>query len=160
MERFTDLAAMQDDEGLYDLKIDPFSRDFVTVKGLESASFVSLFSDRRAHADEVHDPMERRGWIGNIVSDVPNDNHGSGLWLYEQRRLTPDVANGVRVEAEQSHTWMLDERIVDSVSASVVMDPVTRTISLILELSVGLGNISTRSYVLVNATRTGLLAQM
>ncbi len=160
MERFTDFGFFLDEEGLYDIRIDPVARDFVTIDGLESASFVSLFSDRRAHADEVRNPMERRGWIGNVVSEVPADNHGSGLWLYEQRRLTLEVAAGVRDEAEASHEWMRQERLVDNVTATVLMDPVTRTVSLVLELDAGLGNVSTRSYVLINATRTGLLAQV
>ena len=159
MARYTDLAVTADSEGIYDLTIDKSARDFDTTAGLESASFVSLFSDRRAAADEVSDPMKRRGWIGNLVSDVPGDNHGSGLWLYEQRRLTPDVAAGLRLEAEASHQWMIDTRLANSVSAEVVNDPVGRAARLVLTLQEASGNKTSKAFILVDATRNGILAR-
>ena len=61
---FTDLAFAADDEGIYDLVVDAEAGDFAIATGFESAYAVSLFSDRRARADEVADPLKRRGWTG------------------------------------------------------------------------------------------------
>lgn len=158
MQNFTDLAFAADDEGIYDLVIDANARDFKLTSGLESASFVSLFSDRRARADEVADPMKRRGWIGNLASDVPGDNFGSGLWLYEQRRLTPDVVAGVRSEAQQSHSWMVDEGLAKYVSAAITSDERTRSVSVTISISEPEGNTTTHAFPLIQATKTGLLA--
>lgn len=160
MARFTDLAVQADDEGIYDLVIDPVTRDFKATQGLESASFVSLFSDRRAAADEVADPMKRRGWIGNLISDVPGDNFGSGLWLYEQRRLTPEVASGIRLEAEASHQWMIEAGLAKSVSAEVVVGHANRQASIIITIEESSGNKTSKAYLLVSATRNGLLARI
>lgn len=158
MQNFTDLAFAADDDGIYDLVIDAKDRDFKTTAGLESASFVSLFSDRRARADEVADPMKRRGWIGNLVSDVPGDNFGSGLWLYEQRRLTLDVIAGVRIEAEQSHTWMVEEGLAKYVTASITSDPVQRSVNVNVTIAEPQGNTTTHAFPLIQATKNGLLA--
>ncbi len=158
MQNFTDLAFAADDEGIYDLVIDANARDFKLTAGLESASFVSLFSDRRARADEVADPMKRRGWIGNLLSDVPNDNFGSGLWLYEQRRLTDDVIAGVRSEAEQSHAWMVDEGLAKYVIASITSNAWARSVEIVITIAEPEGNITKHAFPLIQATKTGLLA--
>ena len=159
MNRFTDLAVQADSENIYDLVVDEDTRDFVTTDGLESSQFVSLFTDRRARADEVADPLKRRGWIGDLVSDIPGDIIGSGLWLYEQRRLTADVAAGVRLEAEAALQWMVPD-IAKPVVAEVVRDPVARSVSLLVRTSFPTGGQSTKSYVLATATRAGLLARL
>ena len=152
MQNFTDLAFAADDEGIYDLVIDANARDFKLTAGLESASFVSLFSDRRARADAV------AGWIGNLLSDVPNDNFGSGLWLYEQRRLTDDVIAGVRSEAEQSHAWMVDEGLAKYVIASITSNAWARSVEIVITIAEPEGNITKHAFPLIQATKTGLLA--
>lgn len=152
MTKYTDLAYEQDDEGIFDLIIDEDQADFETTDGLESAIVVSVFSDRRAYKDEVGDPMRRRGWIGDLVSEVPGDLHGSGLWLYEQSRLTQEVVTGVRQEAEQCLEWMIQEDLVLSVSAAVASDPVKRQLRLVITTSSPTGGTSVRAYELANAT--------
>ncbi len=160
MTKYTDLAYEQDDEGIFDLIIDEDQADFETTDGLESAIVVSVFSDRRAYKDEVGDPMRRRGWIGDLVSEVPGDLHGSGLWLYEQSRLTQEVVTGVRQEAEQCLEWMIQEDLVLSVSAAVASDPVKRQLRLVITTSSPTGGTSVRAYELANATRNGTLARL
>lgn len=160
MDRFTDLAVAADDEGIYDIQIDVAARDLNLTRGLESASFVSLFSDRRARPDEVANPMKRRGWIGDLVSAVPDDRHGSGVWLYEQSRLTGDVVASLRLEAEASHAWMVGEGLAKTVYASIKPDSAQRNASIIITVTAPSGNVTSRSYVLVAATQTGLLARL
>ncbi|MEQ8823850.1 MAG: phage GP46 family protein [Filomicrobium sp.] len=157
MTRFTDLYVEQDSEGIFDLVIDEDERDFELTDGLDSAIIVSLFSDRRAYADEVQDPWKRRGWIGDLVSEEPNDRHGSGLWLYEQRRLTQDTAIGVRNEAVQSLEWMQDEALVTQVEADVLSYPEHRRVDLRITLQLLDGGVVQRAYALADATRTGIL---
>lgn len=158
MTRFVDIDFVADDEGIFDLAIDDDTRDLVTTDGLESAILVSLFSDRRAAADEVADPMKRRGWIGNLVSEVPGDNHGSGLWLHEQDRLTADRATAVRVEAEQSLDWMIEEGLAGATQGRVIRDPASRRTYLTIDLQEPEGGSTSRAYQLADATRNGILA--
>lgn len=160
MDRFTDFLLEQDSEGIFDAEIDLVTGDFKVIDGLDTCEVVSLFTDRRARADEVADPRKRRGWIGDLVSDLPDDRIGSGLWLYEQRRLTPDVTAGVRFEAEAALRWQVNDGIAKTVTATVAPDPAKRSLSLIIETKVADGGVSSRVFTLVNATRQGLLARI
>lgn len=158
--RYTDLDFRQGDDGLFDFVIDENTRDFAVIDGLEAAFLVSLFSDRRAAPDEVQDPMKRRGWIGNLVSEVPGDNHGSGLWLYEQHRMTPDTAIGVRTEAVQSIEWMDEQQLISAPTAEVIANPVNRTIYLGVTVQEPSGEATQRAYKLADATRNGILVRL
>lgn len=158
--RYIDLAYTQDEDGIYDLVIDAATGDFVTTDGLETAILVSEFSDARADESEVPDPMQRRGWIGDLVSGEPQDRHGSKLWLYEQRRLTEGIANSVRVEAEQALDWMVEEGLARYVAGDVVMIPSERRIDLVLDVHFPNGGRSTYAYVLADATRNGTIARL
>ena len=160
MTRYTDLYIEQDDEGIFDLVIDTDTRDFKTTDGFDSSIVVSLFSDRRAYSDEVPDALRRRGWIGDLVSEVPNDRHGSGLWLYEQRRLVGETSIGVRNEAAAAFNWMQDEAIADHAEAEVLAVPASRQVILNITLHLLDGGQTSRAFVLADATRTGLLARL
>lgn len=160
MSRFTDLEVEQDADGIFDLVIDEAAQDFMLADGLEAAIITSVFSDRRARADEVPDATKRRGWIGNLVSEVPGDNFGSGLWLYEQSRLTAATENGVRTEAQQALDWMTDEALISYSVAFTRADPVTRQVYLYIQLFEPSGDATERAYRLADATHTGRLATL
>ena len=157
MASITDVAVTRDSEGVYDATIDPVTRDLVMTQGLGSALLISLFSDRRARADEVAEPLKRRGWIGDVVADDPDDRHGSGIWLYEQRRVLPEVASGVRLEAEAALQWMVQDGLATSVSATVTADPANRTTLLNVEITNTTAGPASPAFVLADATRKGLL---
>lgn len=160
MARYTDLAFAQDAEGIFDFVIDTSARDLTVQNGLEAAFVVSLFSDRRAASDEVADPLKRRGWIGNLVSEVAGDNHGSGLWLYEQSRLTGETVAGIKSEAIQSLEWMIDEGLIGSVDATTLSDPRKRQIILLIPVTEPSGETMTRAYRLADATVQGIIARL
>lgn len=160
MSRYIDLTYTQDDDGIYDIVIDAEAVDFATTDGLESAILVSLFSDRRADESEVSDPMQRRGWIGDLVSDIPQDRYGSGLWLYEQRRLTDAISSGVRSEAVQSLDWMVEMGLVNYVDGAVTRTPSLRQLGLALTLHFANGGPVQLAYTLADATRTGMIARL
>lgn len=160
MSRYIDLKCEQDDEGIFDFVLDEANADFETTDGLETAIVVSLFSDRRAYADEVGDPMRRRGWIGDLVSETPGDRHGSGLWLYEQSRGTQATVTGVRSEADQAVHWMVEDGLLLSESARVAFSPSTRTLQLVIETETASGGVSVRAYEIARATRNGIVAKL
>lgn len=154
---FTDLAYEQDAEGHYDLVIDEDVGDLAVTQGLDSALLVSLFSDRRARDDEVADPRRRRGWIGDLVAEVPGDVHGSGLWLYEQHRLDGETAVGVRLEAEAAVDWFVEERLVSTVQAEVVAVPADRQIVLLARIGHPNGSVDVKAFRLADATTRRIL---
>jgi phage gp46-like protein len=168
MDRFTDLLVAQRADGIFDLVLDEVNRDCALTQGMESALIVSLFSDRRAREDEVADPMKRRGWTGDLVAEVPGDVHGSGLWLYAQRRAFGEEAGGgraatqagLRSEAQQSLEWLVADRLVTSVAAEVVTDPAARADRLTITLAERQGGPTSSAFLLAAATRARALATL
>jgi len=158
MDRFTDLRVTRGTDGVYDVDLDEDAADAALDDGLYEAVLISLFTDRRAAADEVGNPVMRRGWIGDLLSDLPGDRIGSGLWLYAQSRLTDDVQAAIDGEARAAMQWMIDDRLVSSVAASSVAIPERR--ELVLKVTLGLkeGGVTEHAFVLANATRSGLLS--
>lgn len=152
MSIYTDLDYVRDTDGIYDLDLDLESGDLALIDGIDAALMVSMFSDRRAREDEVTDPFKRRGWIGDLVAEVPDDRHGSGLWLYEQARLTRDVTTGLRIEAEAALQWMIDERLIRTAQAEVVADPARRLAVLTIRCALPSGEVTERRYDIVNRT--------
>lgn len=157
-DRFTDLAFERDAEGIYDLVIDD-DGDLKVTAGVESAIFISLFSDRRAYPDEVADPWKRRGTILDITAEIIGDRHGSGLWLYEQSRLTREIALEVELEAEQALSWMVRRRLAQFVIARAEMKPADRALWLNVDVTIAGGGVVSVAYQLWDATRTGELAR-
>lgn len=156
---FTDVAIARDFEGVYDLVLDEVNRDFGTTDGFETAVFCSLFSDRRAYVDEVGDPLHRRGWIGNLVASVPSDNYGSGLWLYEQRRLSNDVKASLRMEIIQSLDWMVTDRLVLGIDAKAAYDPSKRQAVIVVQATDKFGGVTERSYQIWQNTGSRQIAR-
>tara|TARA_R110000824_G_scaffold95990_11_gene230354 strand:+ start:12921 stop:13466 length:546 start_codon:yes stop_codon:yes gene_type:complete len=151
-----DLEHTIDAEGSFDLVIE--NGDFKTSAGLESPLVVSLFSDRRAFDDEgISDPLRRRGWLGSTIAGGTDHNFGSGLWLYEQARMSQDTVNGVRSEAEAALEWMADEEIIDTAVAQVVPDPATRALNIVIDLTSPAGEVNRVAYAIASATETSLL---
>lgn len=155
----TDISVRQGDDGIFDIELDEPNQDAQLTNGLEAAVIVSLFSDRRAREDEVRNPLKRRGWIGDLLTDIPGDLHGSGLWFYEQSRLTAVEAAGVAAEARNALQWMVDEELCDSVSVEVAYNPSARAVYLNVTVFLLEGGVSQHAFRLADATRVGLAAQ-
>lgn len=80
---------------------------------------VSLFSDRRAKADdELPDAIadfnaptsfvKRRGWVGDAV-DADGERRGSRLWLLNREKQTEMTRRRAEIYAAESLAWALGE---------------------------------------------------
>lgn len=155
---YTDLAFTQDEDGIFDLIIE--DGDFKLTKGFETALLTSLFSDRRAYVDEVPNPLKRRGWIGDLVSETPGDKYGSGLWLkIRQSRLDKEDQNFVRDESEKCLQWAVNDRLLNYVQANTEAQPSKRSLKLNITLTALDGGVSSYAFEVANATRRGNLAR-
>lgn len=88
-----------------------------TDDGIETAIVLSLFTDRRADAD---DPLPdntgaRRGWFGDGFADVPGDRIGSHLWLLAREKQTPAVLQRARDFAREALSWLIEDGIARAV---------------------------------------------
>lgn len=162
MAAFTDALVQQDHEGIFDLVIDPDSGDLALETGMETAILASLFTDRRAASDEVPAPLERRGWIGNRyhLPERPEDNWGSGWWLYSQHRLNGDFMTGMYFETVQALEWFVDDGLVLGVDAGFEDVPEDRTVKISVRFDLPGGGQMRRSWTLWKNTTDGQLARI
>lgn len=113
--------------------------DLATEDGLRSAVLVSLFTDRRAEAD---DPLpgapgsaDRRGWWADAWPDdaqggasvaggrtpgatLDGDRIGSRLWLLGREKQTADVLQRARDYSEEALAWLIEDGVALAVSVT------------------------------------------
>lgn len=106
------------DEFTFDLALDERGADLAAGDGLLSAVLVSLFTDRRANADDVipDGTDDRRGSWQDQYPDLAGDLQGSRLWLLAREKQLPDVLARAQTYAEESLAWMLADGIARSVA--------------------------------------------
>lgn len=97
---------------------DYFSGDWVIDKGdlvsgddLETAIYISLFTDRRAHSDDQLDSNDQRGWWGDGGYLI-----GSRLWLLYRQKLTDLIAKRAVEYVKEALKWLIDDGVVGSLS--------------------------------------------
>lgn len=81
---------------------------------LVRAAIISLFTWRRANADDVTDG-QKMGWWGDMTADVANDRIGSRLWLLAREKLLPATINRAREYAQEALAWMVEDGLASRV---------------------------------------------
>jgi phage gp46-like protein len=147
-----DLKIIINDAGFFDIDIDS-NGDLATVDNFDTAILASLFVDKRADISEVPIPENRRGWWGDTVSDVVDDQNGSKLWLFDQARLTPIEQNKLEDEAFDACLWFVQDGYLDSINVNSVI----RDLSILLTINFKIRNSvsESRAYELWLNTGTG-----
>lgn len=105
-----------------DFLFDADIQDLESDAGLETAIIISLFTDRRAGADDIlPDPnnLNRRGWWGDLAyPEVEGDQIGSRLWLFEREKTLESVLAKVKKYAEESLSWVIEDEVAVKVDVS------------------------------------------
>ena len=110
----TDITTSWDPEnGIGDWQIG--SGDLVSGSDLQTAIYISLFSDRQARADDDYDGDDRRGWWGDTGADY---QMGSRIWLLRRQKLTTRVANKAIDYAVEALQWLIDDGVIASVEVN------------------------------------------
>ncbi len=86
-----------------------------TGDDLETAILLSLFTDRLARSDDSIDGSDRRGWWGDTDADYPI---GSRFWLLKRQKLTTQVATKAEDYAKEALQWLIDDKVVSSITAT------------------------------------------
>lgn len=101
----------------------------ITVNGVESTSLdqadalvraviISLFSWRRANAEDVVEGS-RMGFWGDLATPAePNDRIGSRLWLLAREKILPATFTRAQEYAREALQWLLDDGIASRVDVS------------------------------------------
>lgn len=116
-----DLAILYDDRALtFDLTT--LGADLATEDGLRAAVLVSLFTDRRAEADDplpgAPNSADRRGWWADAWPEVDGDRIGSRLWLLAREKQTVDVLQRAQVYSEEALAWLIEDGVALAVSVT------------------------------------------
>ncbi len=110
------------DIGLMEGDLSIEDSDLESDDGLETAVIISLFTDRRARDDdELPDPNnpDRRGWWGDLVAEVADDQIGSRRWLLERSKTTPDVLVKLKEYDMEALQWMIDDGVAAKIEITV-----------------------------------------
>lgn len=89
--------------------------DLTSTNSLDTAVLMSLYTDARASNSEVPEIQRRRGWWGNIVSNYPDYQIGSKLWLLYQARLNQNTLNLVKTYIYNCLSWMIDDGYITNI---------------------------------------------
>lgn len=92
--------------------------DLALSAGLYEAVIISLFTDRRASADdELPDPLnaDRRGWWGDYLADQAGDEIGSKLWLLKRAKMTRENVLKAKDYAEEALKWLVSDGVAKAV---------------------------------------------
>lgn len=76
---------------------------------LTRAVLISLFTWRRALADDPVDDEELFGWWGDSYPNVADDRIGSRLWLLRRVKLTDATQRDAEFYANEALRWLLDD---------------------------------------------------
>lgn len=96
--------------------------DITTDSGLRTAVVMSLFTDRRADADDAlpDGSSNRRGSWQDQYLDQPGDLQGSRLWLLRREKQTTSVLQRAKQYAEEALQWLIDDAVATAVSVTAV----------------------------------------
>lgn len=153
MAQQIDIQLTQDSQNTFDIGF-ASNGDFDMVEGFDTSLRMSIFAERRASESEVPDAIRRRGWIGNTLSDIPDFEIGSKIWLYEQARLTNDTLNGVLDAARTATQWLIDDGLAINIEASIAGSTSEGTIDLKMTIFADSSRVEERFFTLWE--RTGI----
>ena len=88
---------------------------------LEAAVVISLFSWRRARADDRLPAPDspRMGWWGDSLAVRADDQMGSRLWLLRREKMVPETFARARAYAEEALAWMVEDKLAARVEVTV-----------------------------------------
>ncbi|QBR31895.1 MULTISPECIES: phage GP46 family protein [Pseudomonas] len=91
-----------------------FGFDLERDDGLETAVIISLFTDRRASAEQIppeYPQDDLRGYWGDITNASASDQTGSLLWLLAREKQLPQTLSRAEQYCREALTWMIDDLV-------------------------------------------------
>lgn len=106
-------------DGTIDMQI--VDDDIASDPGLRTSVVLSLFTDRRAEADDALPNVDgdRRGWWGDQFSAVEGDRIGSRLWLLDRSARRGDIVRVAEEYIRESLAWMIEDKVTSRIDVKV-----------------------------------------
>lgn len=140
-----DIAVEQDQFGKFDINFAE-NGDFVLTKGFDTAINMSIYCERRATAAEVPVASRRRGWWGNVASQIDNFEIGSKVWLIKQERKTAETLNRIKDYINLGLEWLIIQDHAVDVATEVTL--INGSVRLIVSIKRPNGQVEKRGYEL------------
>ncbi|PTT04325.1 phage GP46 family protein [Pseudomonas sp. HMWF006] len=89
--------------------------------GLETAVIISLFTDRRASAEQIppeYPQDDLRGYWGDITNASATDQTGSLLWLLAREKQLPQILSRAEQYCREALAWMIDDMVATTISVA------------------------------------------
>lgn len=98
-----------------------FGFDLERDDGLETAVIISLFTDRRASAEQIppeYSQDDLRGYWGDITNASATDQTGSLLWLLAREKQLPQILSRAEQYCREALAWMIDDMVATTISVT------------------------------------------
>lgn len=98
-----------------------FGFDLERDDGLETAVIISLFTDRRASAEQIPPEYEQddlRGYWGDLTNVSATDQTGSLLWLLAREKELPQTLSRAEQYCRGALAWMIDDRVATTIEVA------------------------------------------
>lgn len=95
--------------------------DLARDDGLETAVIISLFTDRRASAEQMPVELQQddlRGYWGDISNATPSDQTGSLLWLLAREKQLPQILGRAQQYCREALAWMVEDLVATRVEVT------------------------------------------
>lgn len=95
-----------------------FGFDLERDDGLETAVIISLFTDRRASAEQIPAEYEQddlRGYWGDLANASATDQTGSLLWLLAREKQLPQTLSRAEQYCREALVWMVDDLVATKI---------------------------------------------
>jgi len=76
---------------------------------------ISLFTWRRANADDILPAANKYGWWGDTYPQIDNDRIGSRIWLLSRAKLTEETVAKAKEYAQEALQWLIDDGVAAAV---------------------------------------------
>ena len=95
-----------------------FGFDLERDDGLETAVNISLFTDRRASAEQIPAEYEQddlRGYWGDLANASATDQTGSLLWLLAREKQLPQTLSRAEQYCREALAWMVEDLLATKI---------------------------------------------
>jgi phage gp46-like protein len=102
-------------DGFFDVALDGL--DLESDDGLENALAISIFTDARVSTEQLpYGSTKRKGWWGDMYSEVPGDKIGSRLWTIHPAKITNETRKLAEDYCRESTKWLIEDGIADTIN--------------------------------------------
>lgn len=95
--------------------------DLARDDGLETSVIISLFSDRRATAEQIPPGQpqdDKRGYWGDVRTAIEGDQTGSLLWLLSREKQLPQTLARAEQYCREALAWMVEDKIATRIEVA------------------------------------------